>query len=124
MGSDETEEFENEICERIRAYAMSFPEADEGSSCVNRAFSAGGKNFAFLGEKPGECGLRLKLGESIESAQARSADAAGTIEVGKAGWAMLKFSPDDPPPMTEIEAWIAESFLLLAPKKIAALYEG
>lgn len=99
MGS--APEFEYPISEAIRSHAMTFPETSEGSSCVNRAFSAGGKNFLFLGEKPGHCTLRLK-----------SAD----------GWQKIEFDPDDAPPVSELEASITESFFLLAPKKVQALY--
>jgi hypothetical protein len=46
-----TEQFQHEINGAIRSFALTFPEATEGSSCVNRASKAGGKNFVFLGEK-------------------------------------------------------------------------
>lgn len=94
--------FEYPISEAIRAHAMTFPETAEGSSCVNRAFSAGGKNFLFLGEKPGRCTLRLKSSD---------------------GWQKIEFDPDDAPPVTELEASVTESFLLLAPKKVQAQYD-
>lgn len=93
-------EFQYPISDDIRAHAMTFPETTEGSSCVNRAFAAGGKNFLFLGEKPDLCTLRLKLA---------------------AGWQKIEFTPDEAPPLSELEAWITESFFLLAPKKVQAL---
>ena len=82
---------------------MALPEAEEGTSCVNRAFSAGGKNFAFLGEKDDECGLRLKLAS---------------------GWTMLRFPPDDAPPPAELETQILESFRLLVPKRVVKLLDA
>jgi len=94
-----SEDFENEICETIRDFAMTFPESAEGSACVNRAFSAGGKNFVFLGEKGAQCTLRLKLAT---------------------GWTKVEFDAAEAPEMVELESWITESFLLLAPKKVAA----
>ena len=96
---DDIPPFEHAVSETIRARAMSFPDAVEGSSCVNRAFSAGGKNFVFYGEKADVCTLRLKLA---------------------AGWTKVEFQPDDPPPLGEIEDWMTESFLLLVPKKVQA----
>ena len=93
------ETFQNPICDTIRDFAMTFPEANEGTSCVNRAFKAGTKNFVFLGEKGSHCTLRLKLAD---------------------GWQKIEFEADEPPPVSDLEAWITESFLLLAPKKIAA----
>ncbi len=70
------------------------------SSCVNRAFSAGGKNFVFLGEKDDLCTLRLKR--------------AG-------GWEKIEFDPSSPPPASDLEAWVDESFTLLAPKRVQKL---
>ena len=98
----EPTKFQHPISEAIRSHAMTFPETNEGSSCVNRAFSAGGKNFLFLGEKPDLCTLRLKL---------------------TAGWQKIEFPPDDPPPLEQVEAWITECFFLLAPKKVRALVD-
>lgn len=93
----DAEEFRFQVSEAIRSHAMTFPESTEGSSCVNRAFKAAGKNFVFLGEKDELCILRLKLAD---------------------GWAKIEFDPADPPAMEQIHAWIDESFLLLAPKRL------
>ena len=97
------EPFAYEVSESIRTYAMTFPESSEGSSCVNRAFKTAGKNFVFLGEKEALCTLRLKLA---------------------AGWTKVEFDPDDPPSACELEAWIAESFELLAPKRVLSAYRN
>ncbi|MFT5203319.1 MAG: hypothetical protein ACI9C1_002718, partial [Candidatus Aldehydirespiratoraceae bacterium] len=51
---------------------MTHPETEEGSACVNHAFRAGGKNFAFLGEKDAEVRLRLKFEESIADLEKRA----------------------------------------------------
>lgn len=93
----DVEDFRYEVSEAIRSYATTFPETTEGASCVNRAFNAGGKNFAFLGEKDDLCILRLKLAD---------------------GWNKIEFDPADPPAIEQIHAWIDESFLLLAPKRL------
>lgn len=93
--------FEHAISESIRTHAMSFPDAVEGSSCVNRAFSVGGKNFVFYGEKAAVCTLRLKLAD---------------------GWTKIEFDPGDAPPLADIEQWVTESFMLLAPKKFRAKF--
>lgn len=111
--SDEPEAFEHEVSDRVRAIALSLPETTEGSSCVNRAFKAAGKNFAFLGETDGGCGLRLKLDESIPEISDR-------FEVGTHGWAMLRFAPDDHPEFDDLERWVTESYRLLAPKRLVA----
>jgi hypothetical protein len=120
---DVAEEFQHKISERIRSHAMSFPETTEGTSCVNRAFKAGGKNFVFLGEKDDECNIRLKLDASLPEIQALAETDPRRWDVGMGGWTMLRFSPDDPPDTMDLERWITESFMLLAPKKVLALLE-
>ena len=114
------DEFQYDVSKAIRTVAMALPGATEGQSCVNRAFKAGGKNFAFLGEKDGECGLRLKLDTSIDEVAGRAESQPDRYQVGTNGWTMLRFPPDDPPMANELEAWIVESFRLLAPAKIVA----
>ena len=96
--------FRHELSETIRRIALRYPETEEGSSCVNRAFKAGGKNFVFLGEKDDVCKMRLKLEDG--------------------GWTLLEFSPDDPPPVADLERWIDESFRLLAPKRVQKLRDA
>ena len=105
--------FRYEASSSIRLHALGYPEAAEGTSCVNRAFSAGGKNFAFLGEVDDECRLRLKLDESIPEVDDR-------FEVGSHGWTMIRFHPDEPPNTADLERWVGESFRLLAPKRLVA----
>lgn len=97
------ETFRYAISRTIREIALRYPETEEGTSCVNRAFRVGGKNFVFLGEKEGECKLRLKTFDD--------------------GWTLEVFAPDDPPPVAELERWIDESFRLLAPKRVQDLLE-
>ncbi len=119
-----TEGFRHAISEEIRSHAVTYPETVEGTSCVNRAFKAGGKNFLFLGEKDGECNMRLKLKESIDEMHERDGRDPGSFGVGMGGWTLIKFPPDEHPPLADLQRWIAESFRLLAPKKVVALLDG
>ena len=121
--SDGNESFKHTISETIRAHALTFPETVEDASCVNRAFKAGGKNFVFLGEKDDECNIRLKLDASVPEIETLAKEDPDRWQVGKGGWVMLRFSPDSPPPVTDLQRWITESFHLLAPKKIVALLD-
>lgn len=116
------ETFESKVCSSIRDFAMTFPETTEGTSCVNRAFKAGGKNFVFLGEQDGECTVRLKLDASIPEIEARGQKQEG-YEVGTGGWTKIVFDAKKPPAIKDLKVWIAESFMLLAPKKVAAQLE-
>lgn len=118
------EEFQHDVSEQIRAHALTFPETEEGTSCVNRAFKAGGKNFVFLGEKDDECNMRLKLDASIPEIQKRAKSEEKAWDVGKGGWTMLRFAPENPPPAADLERWVTESFMLLAPKRVSKLLES
>jgi len=118
-----SEPFQHRISAKIRDHAMTFPETAEGTSCVNRAFKAGGKNFLFLGEKEDECKMRLKLGDSIAEMNALNKKAPDRFGVGTGGWTLVRFPPDDPPPLKDLKRWITESFYLLAPKKVLKLLE-
>lgn len=119
-----TELFQYELSESIREIASGFPDFDEGSSCVNRAFKAGGKNFLFLGEKPDECNIRLKLDASIPDINQRAKTDPDRWQAGKSGWCLFRFNPADPPASQDLQRWITESFFLLAPKKVSKLYES
>ncbi len=122
--SDAAELFDHVVARKIRDHAMTFPQTTEGSSCVNRAFAAGGKNFAFLGERKGEITLRLKVAESIPELEAIAAVDAERAQVGKGGWALLKFAPDDPLAIEDLRRWVTESFHILAPKKVIAEFNA
>ncbi|MEM7094150.1 MAG: MmcQ/YjbR family DNA-binding protein [Actinomycetota bacterium] len=111
------ENFEFTATETLRQQALGLPNTVEGESCVNRAFSAGGKNFAFVGERKGRCTLRLKLGPSVAELSARAERDGERYQVGSAGWTLVTFAPDDPPPAEESATWIEESYRLLVPAK-------
>ncbi len=118
--SETSEDFRYQASETIRMLALQLPETSEGSSCVNRAFKAGNKNFAFLGEKDELCGLRLKLASSIPELEERAKLQPDRYQVGKGGWTMVRFAPDDPPRTDDLKTWLLESFVLLAPKRVSA----
>jgi len=107
------ETFRYDASQAIRRHALSLPGTEEGTSCVNRSFSSGNKNFAFLGEVDDECRLRLKLRDSVHEVESR-------FEVGTAGWTMIRFAPDQAPRADELNRWITESYRLIVPKKISA----
>lgn len=122
--SDAPEKFSYEASEQIRQIALSLPDAEEGTSCVNRAFHAGGKNFLFLGEKDGELTMRMKLHDALSDIESRSQAAPSRYDIGKFGWVFFRFDPADIPGSDELTAWIHESFTLLAPKKLVARMPG
>ncbi len=101
-----------------------FPEVVEGDSCVKRSFKVRKKGFLYLGEKPGEYNVMVKLGPSIEEASALAGARPDTWSVGKGGWAILKFDPAERPPDGLLERWMEESYRLQAPKTLAAALDA
>ena len=109
------ETFEQPISRQLREVALSMPETSEGASCVNRAFKARKKNFLFLGEKPEQVRVMVKLGPSLEAARELNDPRVG---VGKTGWVTVLFKPDDVPDAAMLESWVVESYRTLAPKTL------
>ena len=44
-------QFQYDVVKALRRYALQYPETNEGSSCVKRAFRARNKGFLYLGGK-------------------------------------------------------------------------
>lgn len=108
-------EFDDPLCNQLRQAALSLPQTSEGSSCVNRAFKVGGKNFLFAGEKEGQVKVMLRLFDSVAQAQALDDQ---RIKVGKFGWVTIRFSADDPLDFDLVEPWVMESYRGFAPRKV------
>ncbi len=117
--------FQFPLSEQLRGFALAWPGTTEGDSCVNRAFKAAGrKNFLFLGEKAGQIRMMVKLVEHADQARALHAEGPWSISVGKAGWCTALFAPDAHPDPRILQAWIEESFRLVAPKRLLARLDG
>ncbi|MCA9176472.1 MAG: MmcQ/YjbR family DNA-binding protein [Planctomycetales bacterium] len=104
----------------IRKIALRYPEVDEGSSCVNRAFKARGKSFLFLGGKPDVYTVRLKLADSLPEAESLAQQHPDNYSVGSHGWTLITLPHSKAAPAGLLERWIAESFRLLAPAALVA----
>jgi hypothetical protein len=75
-----------------------------GTALESTTYRVGKKAFLFV--RKGE--IRLKLGASLEDARKRG------HEVGKQGWVKIVLKEGAPP--GQLDAWIAESYRLMAPK--------
>ncbi len=109
--------FESTLLRRLRDRAVGYPEVNEGSSCVNRAFKARKKNFLFLGEKPDNRRIMLKLGPSLDEAEGVVGGRDGCT-VGTNGWVTLNLAADGDVDAKLLERWVEESYRLLAPKTL------
>lgn len=102
----------------MRACALALPHAEEGTSCVNVSFHAGGKNFLFMGKKEELFTLRLKLADSLASAQELAAERPENYSAGSGGWTLVTFPHGARVPKKRLQGWIEESYRLIAPKKL------
>lgn len=118
------ETFRNEVILALRERALALPEVVEGDSCVKRSFKARKKGFLYLGENAKGYNVMVKLGPSLEEAQTLASTRPDTWSVGKGGWAILKFEPDERPPEGLLERWLEESFRLQAPKTLIAALDA
>ena len=111
----------------LRKIALSFPAASEKPSCNKAAFSAGKKNFFFLGEgqgpEVGALNTMLKLTDSLAEAKELAKSQPGIYSVGDSGWLSAKFAAGESPPAGLFERWIEESYRALVPKKLVALLD-
>lgn len=111
---------ESKPVQALRAVALSYPEAEEGTSCKNCAFKARGKAFLFVGTEEDSYSVMLKLGESLSEAARLERKEPGRCKVGAHGWVKVTFGRDEFAPHGVLEGWIDESYRLLAHKDLAA----
>lgn len=97
-------------------FASELPGVDEGTACTQSSFKVGGKAFLFVGMQAGRHKVMLKLGDSLEAAEAVAAEHPDECGVGKTKWVTLRF--DEKPPVTKRvwAKWIKESFGVMQPK--------
>lgn len=101
----------------IRDLAMALPNVEEGTSCKNVAFKAGGKNFLFMGPRDGGMLLRFKLTSSLEAAGKLADKEPERYSCGMGGWTTAWFLPKARLPKKRLQDWIAESYGAIVPKK-------
>ena len=118
-----------DVTQTLRALALRYPEAQQGIACQGTAlqsisFKARDKAFLFISGAGPAYTIRLKLGQSQAEATQLAAQEPGRYQLGAHGWATVKFTADKPPPVDLMARWIAESYRLLADKKLVALLAG
>ncbi|MGE0481868.1 MAG: MmcQ/YjbR family DNA-binding protein [Phycisphaerae bacterium] len=108
----------------LRRFVLRLPEVEEGASCVNRAFRARGKAFAYLGMKADHYKLMVKPTDSVEHAQALARERPDAFDVGKHGWTTIRLPHTQRAPKGLLEAWIEESYRALAPAPLVKRLSG
>ena len=114
--------FTDPTLQSLQAAALTLPEVTETGACVKRAFKAAKKGFLYLGEKPGEINLMVKLGPSLGQAEALATSRpAGQVAVGKGRWVTVKLPPGDTLGEEMLRAWVIESYCEQVPKRLSSL---
>jgi len=104
--------------ERIRQYALSFPETHEDLPWGHSAFKVKKKTFVFMALEETGISVSIKLRESLFNALALPFTQPTGYGLGKSGWVSASLRPEKDIPISLIDKWIEESFRLIAPKTV------
>ena len=106
------------------AFAMALPEAVEEWPWGDRAFKVRKKVFTFLVCSDDALKFTAKLRDGQAEADHLPFTEATGYGLGKAGWITARFEPGEEVPVTLLEDWMVESYILVAPKKLVATLES
>lgn len=105
---------------RLRAYALSFPEAIEDFPWGERAIKVRSKAFLFMRAEGTTLSFSVKLPESAADAlELPNVEPTG-YGLGKHGWVTAKVDAGRDAPAETFEAWLEESYVAVAPKRLGA----
>jgi predicted DNA-binding protein (MmcQ/YjbR family) len=104
----------------LRKAGMAFPETSEDFPWGHRALKVKGKAFVFMALEEGSLSLSVKLPDSADFALMQAFAKPTGYGLGKSGWVTASFGKKDKIPLALLKAWLKESYLAIAPKKIAA----
>lgn len=105
----------------LRAHALSKPEATEHFPWGERAIKVKGKVFLFMYGDATKPSLSTKLPDSHGVALMLPFAQPTGYGLGKAGWVTAVFERGGAPPIDMLQDWIDESYVAVAPAKLAAV---
>jgi predicted DNA-binding protein (MmcQ/YjbR family) len=114
------------LARRLRAFVQTFPGAWEDHPWGETVAKVGPKVFVFglglgLDKRSDEPpGIAVKLKASHGAVAKRSFASPTGYGLGKSGWLTLRLDLSEAPNERELQAWIEESYRLVAPKKLLA----
>jgi predicted DNA-binding protein (MmcQ/YjbR family) len=108
------------IAAELRAHALAYPETREDFPWGESAFKVRGKVFVFMSLQDHILRLSLKLPHSREFALEYPFTEPTGYGLGKSGWVTASFPRASAIPIDVLQAWIAESYRAIAPKRLAA----
>lgn len=100
--------------EPIRLKASAYPGVDEGTSCTQSSFKAGGTAFLYIGEQGGRCKAMFKLDASMAEASKLAKQHPDDYQVGSTSWVTARFTAEKPMPKRLWQKWLDESYALSA----------
>ena len=106
--------------EGMRRFGLTLPGAHEDFPWGELVLKAKGKVFAFLGKPGVHEGLHfsVKLPRSGERLLDQPYAEPTGYGLGKSGWVTLTFASGDLPALSELCAWLEESYRAVAPKTL------
>ena len=108
---------------RLRAHALSYPEAVEEFPWGERAIKVKAKAFLFMRASGNALSFSVKLPHSAADAlETPGAEPTG-YGLGKHGWVTVKVDSSRDAATSSYENWIDESYRAVAPKKLVAQLE-
>jgi predicted DNA-binding protein (MmcQ/YjbR family) len=110
----------NSLAGRLRARALTFPEATEDFPWGERAIKVRGKAFLFLRADGAAVSFSVKLPSSAADALEMPNVEPTGYGLGKHGWVTAAVDAGRDAPVATFEAWLEESYAAVAPKRLAA----
>lgn len=104
--------------EALRRFGLGLPGAHEDHPWGELVLKAKGKVFVFLGKPGPDLRFSVKLPQSGERLLDQEFAEPTGYGLGKSGWVTLSFDGRDVPEVSEMQAWIEESYRAVAPKTL------
>jgi predicted DNA-binding protein (MmcQ/YjbR family) len=116
----------NQLRAQLRDYAVGLPGAYEDFPWGESVVKVNKKIFVFLGVEHSEKyppAVGVKLRESHDQALTAEGAAPSGYGLGRAGWVTIPLT-GSPPPVEVLLDWVAESYRIVAPKRLVAELDG
>jgi predicted DNA-binding protein (MmcQ/YjbR family) len=106
------------IAKKLREVALEYPETYEEQPWGHRVVKCAGKMFFTCDVHDGELSATVKVPRSGKELLKRPYATPTHYGMGKYGWVTLTFTSVKQVPLDEMRAWIEETFVSMAPKKL------
>jgi predicted DNA-binding protein (MmcQ/YjbR family) len=106
--------------ESLARAAAAYPDVVEHGPWGHRAFKVRGKTFLFMHAEGDELSFSVKLPTSRATVLKLPQAEPTHYGLGKSGWVTFLFRKGNKVPLAAAKAWLHESFVAIAPKKLSA----